>query len=445
LSKPSEGSNQAAGDVAPGIFPNRKLAEMLCLGTWPILLAYIFFLPFSNLLGNWLSLPRNILLTIIAADLLHRVWLRRWISSPLDYPLWAYGTAMVIASALSVDTQYSLKAFWRTLLPILIIYHSTWHHLKHGRPIRHLAWSVVLAAMFVIILGFVLLDVEGGRIEGIFPVATRYGKYLDLAIPLTFSLLFLEKAWQTKVLLGALAASEIIAMLWNGTRGAFVALSIICLASAVFSRRHWPVLLLCAVIVAGFLSTLPESSVLRQRFTDVVWSPNKLVAEDLALQDRKGYYKTAWAMIKERPVVGWGYGSHIAKYVSESKDEAWFKENDLKPVGWHAHNVLLEILLEGGIVALAAALWIALAVAGAGIKMLRSIPFLQEPLALGFLAGLCALGIHCLIDVPQWSNSLLAAIYIAAVMTQAGEGQRSTRRGGIRQPLTGTIIDGHEG
>jgi O-antigen ligase len=106
---------------------------------------------------------------------------------------------------------------------------------------------------------------------------------------------------------------------------------------------------------------------------------------------------------------------------------------------------LLEILLEGGIVALAAALWIALAVAGAGIKMLRSIPFLQEPLALGFLAGLCALGIHCLIDVPQWSNSLLAAIYIAAVMTQAGEGQRSTRRGGIRQPLTGTIIDGHEG
>ena len=86
-------------------------------------------------------------------------------------------------------------------MPILIVYHSTWHQLRYGRQIRHLAWSLVLAAMLVVLFSFVLLDIEGGRIEGIFPVATRYGKYLDLVIPLTFSLLFLRNAWPVKVLL----------------------------------------------------------------------------------------------------------------------------------------------------------------------------------------------------------------------------------------------------
>jgi O-antigen ligase len=422
LSRLSERSNEAAGEVTTCISLNGKLAEMFCPGTWAVLLVYVFFLPFNHLLGHWLSIPRAILLVIMAADLLHRVWQRQWISSPLDYPLWAYGTAMVIASALSVDVQYSLKALLLTLLPILIIYHSTWQHLKHGRQIRHLAWSVVLAAMLVVLLSFVLLDIEGGRLEGIFPVATRYGKYLDLVIPLTFSLLFFKNAWQIKALLGVLAVSEIIALLWNGTRGSFVGLGIVLLASAFISRRLWPVLTLCAVIMAGFFGTLSESSLLRQRITDVVFSPGKLIAEDQALQDRKGYYKSAWAMIKERPVVGWGYGNHIARYVSESKDKAWFKENGVKPLLWHAHNVFLEILLEGGIIALAAALWIALAAAGAGIRILKNIRFLQEPLVLGFLAGLCALGIHCLISVPQWANSLLAVVYIAAVMTHGCEG-----------------------
>jgi O-antigen ligase len=317
------------------------------------------------------------------------------------------------------------------LLPIVIVYHSTWQQLRYGRQISHLAWSVVLAAMLVVLLSFILLDVKGGRIEGIFPVATRYGKYLDLVIPLTFSLLFFKNAWQIKALLGVLVASEIVVLLWNGTRGSFVGLGMVLLASAFISRRLWPVLVLCAVIMVGFFSILPESSPLHQRVTDIVFSPGKLIAEDHALQDRKGYYKSAWVMIKERPFLGWGYGNHIANYVNKSKDEAWFKENDLKPLPWHAHNLVPEILLEGGMAALAAALWIALVLAGAGIRTLANIRILPEPLVLGFMAGLCALGIHCLISVPQWSNSLLAIVYIAAVMAHACEGQYYTTPSGI--------------
>ncbi len=420
-----EQSNEAAGEVTTSISPNEKLAGMLRLGAWAALLMYVFLLPFSNLLGHWLSIPRTILLVIMAADLLHCIYQRQWISSPLDYPLWAYGIAMVISSALSVDVQYSLKALLRTLLPIVIVYHSTWQQLRYGRQISHLAWSVVLAAMLVVLLGFVLLDVKGGRIEGIFPVATRYGKYLDLVIPLSFSLLFFKNAWQIKALLGVLVASEIVALLWNGTRGSFVALGMILTTSAFISRRLWPVLAVCAVIVAGFFGTLPENSPLHQRVTDIVFSPGKLITEDQALQDRKGYYRSAWAMIKEQPFLGWGYGNHISRYVTRSKDDAWFKEKDVKPLLWHAHNLVLEILLEGGIAALVAAFWIALVLAGAGIRTLKKIYTMPEPLALGFLAGLCALGIHCLISVPQYVNSLLAVVCIAAVMAHAYGGSHT--------------------
>jgi len=417
-----EHGNGSAGTVTNRITLIEKLPDILRLGSWVALLVFIFLLPFKNLIGAWLSLPKTILLVVITADLLYRVWKRQWIFSPLDYPLWAYGIAIAMSSTLSLNVHYSLKAILRTLLPMLIVYHSAWQQLRYGRQISHLAWSVVLAAMLVVLLSFVLFDIEGGRLEGIFPVATRYGKYLDLVIPLTFSLLFFEKAWQIKALLGVLVASEIVALLWSGTRGAFVALGIILLASVVFSRRLWPVLVLCAVIMVGFFGTLPGNSSLHQRVTDIVFSPGKLIAEDQAMQDRKGYYKSAWAMIKERPFLGWGYGNHISRYVTRSKDDAWFKENDVKPVPYHAHNLVLEILLEGGIAALAAALWIALVLAGAGIRILMKIRTTPEPLALGFLTGLCALGIHCLISVPQYVNSLLAVVYIAVVMAHACDG-----------------------
>jgi O-antigen ligase len=419
-----EHGNGSAGTVTNRITLIEKLPDILHLGSWVALLVFIFLLPFKNLIGAWLSLPKTMLLLVMTADLLYRVRKRQWISSPLDYPLWAYGIAMVIASALSLDVQYSLKKLLGTLLPIVIVYHSTWQQLRYGRQIRHLTWSVVLAAMLVVLLSFVLSDIEGGRLEGIFTAPTRYGKYLDLVIPLTFSLLFFEKAWQIKALLSMLAISEIISLLWTGTRGALVALSAILLASVAFNRRLWPVLALCVIVAAGLLWTFSVSSPLYQRVTNLVLSPGKLLIDDLALQDRRGYYRSAWAMIKERPIVGWGYGNHIANYISKSKDDAWFKENDVKPLPYHAHNLVLEILLEGGIVALAAALWIALVLAGAGIRILKNIRVLQEPLVLGFLAGLCALGIHCIISVPQWANSLLAVVYIAAVMTHACEGAK---------------------
>jgi len=417
-----EHSNGSARTVTNCITLIEKLPDILRLGSWVALLVFIFLLPFKNLIGAWLSLPKTILLVVMTADLLYRVRKRQWISSPLDYPLWAYGIAMVIASALSLDVQYSLNKLLGTLLPIVIVYHSTWQQLRYGRQIRHLTWSVVLAAMLVVLLSFVLSDIEGGRLEGIFTASTRYGKYLDLVIPLTFSLLFFEKAWQIKALLSMLAISEIISLLWTGTRGALVALSTILLASVAFNRRLWPVLALCVIVAAGLLWTFSVSSPLYQRVTNLVFSPGKLLIDDLALQDRKGYYKSAWAMIKERPFMGWGYGNHIANYINKSKDDAWFKENDVKPLPYHAHNLVLEILLEGGIAALAAALWIAIVLAGAGIRTLKKIRTMPEPLALGFLTGLCALGIHCLISVPQWANSLLAVVYIAVVMAHACEG-----------------------
>jgi len=417
-----EHDNGSDGTVTNRITLIDKLPDILRLGSWVALLVFIFLLPFKSLIGDWLSLPKTILLLVMTADLLYRVRKRQWISSPLDYPLWAYGIAMVISSALSVDVQYSLKALLRTLLPIVIVYHSTWQQLRYGRQIRHLTWSVVLAAMLVVLLGFVLSDIEGGRLEGIFTAPTRYGKYMDLVIPLTFSLLFFEKAWRIKALLNILAISEIISLLWTGTRGALVALSAILLASVAFNRRLWPVLALCVIVAAGFLWTFSVSSPLYQRITNLVLSPGNLLIDDPALQDRRGYYRSTWAVIKERPVVGWGYGNHITNYINKSKDDAWFKKNHVKPLPYHAHNLVLDILLEGGIVALAAALWIALVLAGAGIRTFKKIYTMPEPLALGFLAGLCALGIHCLIDVPQWTNSLLAVVYIAVVMAHAYEG-----------------------
>ena len=354
----------------------------------------------------------------MAIDLLHRVWQRQWIPSPLDYPLWAYCVVMAVSSILSIDLPYSLGIFSKTLIPMLIVYHSIWQQLLYGRSIRHLAWTVALAAILVVSLGFFFLDMEGDRIEGIFPVATRYGKYLDLVIPLTFGLLFSENSWKIRALLGTLAGSEIVGLFWSGTRGAFVALMGVLLALVAFNRRLWPILALCLGLVSGFLWISPANFPLHQRIADLI-SPVKLLANDPALQDRKGYYRSAWAMIREQPILGWGYGNHIAKYISKSKDSEWFKKNGVKPLLWHAHNLVLEILLEGGIVALVVAIWIGTVLGNAGVRILYGMHVLPRPLILGFLLGLCALGIHSLVTVPQWSNSLLAVVYLAVIMVYA--------------------------
>lgn len=388
--------------------------EALRLGAWAAVLLSVVLLPFDHFFGQLLRIPKDVTLAVMTADLARRILRGNWWPSPFDRPLWIYTATMGLATVFSVDPTYSAHAMLQALIPTLVLYHTAWNHLQDGRSLRDVLYCVVLSAALTVGAGFVVGKLEGGRLEGVFPVSTRYGKYLDLILPLTAILLVSTRRRIEQTALGALTLAEIAALFLTGTRAAWIAVGSVLVVATLLFRRLWPALLLALVGMTFFLVT-PEDSLLRQRAFTLLSAPVKLAAEDPALQDRRGYYETAWAFIQERPLHGWGYGAHIAQRASASKDPAWFAEHEVKPLRWHSHNLALEILLQGGLLALFSALWIVWILVRTGGSLLFAPPCPERLLGLGCLAGLSALGLHSVVSVPQWSNTLLTMLYIAAL------------------------------
>ncbi len=396
-------------------FPSIKKTTLQDL-YWYALLAYIFLIPFKDTAGDFISLPQNILLGVIILDLLNRAINGRWSTSPLDRPILAYVVAIIISLIFSIRPSYSFNSISRILLPVCVLYFATFQHLTvGGKSLENLAWTIIDATFIILALSLINLNIVDGRLEGLFSVATRFGKFLDLVIPLTVALLMNVNKPGYRIFLMVLLSGEIVSLLWSGTRGAWLAQSFLIFIWSVIKKKILPLTLLIIILITG-TTLLPQESVLRERLSGLLSSPQKIFFEDPAMNDRRSYYKTAIAFIKERPLTGWGYGNHIAKYVSRSKNDAWYQEHKVNPLLWHAHNLILEILLEGGVLALAAALWIGITIARHGYLAVIQKDFKKDCVCFGFLGGIVALGIHCFISVPQWSNTMLAFVFISAFM-----------------------------
>ena len=155
-----------------------------------------------------------------------------------------------------------------------------------------------------------------------------------------------------------------LVMLWGlivtYTRGAWIGFAGGVLTVAATVRRgRW-------VLVGGLLllaaSALVAPYELRHRFLSMA-DP-----EEAGVRERIYMWESGLAMWRERPILGVGPGGVKREYVKYAREEAVKKRTG------HVHNTPLQILVERGVLGLAAWLWLWLAFYAHAIRRLRRLP-----------------------------------------------------------------------
>lgn len=295
-----------------------------------------------------------------------------------------------------------------------------------------IALSLVLAASAEALLGLTQLVFRIGppqfvvlgrflRAYGTFAQPNPYAGYLGLVLPLALSLalhsLSLRAGWDGRrgvgvvprlvslFLFPATAGLILLGLLASWSRGGW--LGMIAGVGAVVALRSRRAallsLLLLFLLLAGFVlgvvGALPTS--VQERFRGVEdWTlflrpvelrSIRVTGENFALVERMAHWWAAYAMWLDHPFTGVGVGNYPVAY--ETYRMPGWKE----PLG-HAHNIILNVMAESGLVGLVAyfLLWGWVFVYGLG--RVRKTHGLRRALVVGALGGLAHLTVHNLFD-----------------------------------------------
>lgn len=270
------------------------------------------------------------------------------------------------------------------------------------------------------------------RAYGTFAQPNPFAGYLNLTLPLGYALLVARVASAGSCRRDLLTLRSGLLLVWlagvggallmSFSRGAWLGLAVGLVAiTLLYSRRTALVMagsgvLLAAVLILGSANLLP--SALTQRFTSVsdyfrIFDVRgvKVTDANFAVVERMAHWQAAWGMIQDRLWFGYGAGNYPAAYARYSL------------AGWqealgHAHNVLLNVTAETGVVGLSAymfflatALWTCWRAARAAAAH----DAVAHALALGVLGILAAKMTHEMLD-NLWVHSMGVQIALLLAM-----------------------------
>jgi O-antigen ligase len=241
---------------------------------------------------------------------------------------------------------------------------------------RKLFWVWLLAAVLLAINGVVRFRTET---EVVSTIGNRnfLGAYLAATVTLGAAL------WDKRAT--AICALLLVTMCFCRSRGAWLALGATALLwlfwgnwSNAATRIVWRILGVALVVVAALLG---RGYVGREWQTEV----------------RPLIWESTLRMIAERPLLGHGLGTFVTEY-PRFRLPGYFLRSRATNVTDHAHNELLEITAEQGLLGLVATVWLWGAIFYNGM---RSLPAWSERrrLGLGILSATTALLLHGMLDV----------------------------------------------
>lgn len=317
--------------------------------TWAFYLACGFAL-FSNI-----SIAiANIFLGTLTAILLFRLW-RRCDDWQDALPDGRVGMALLIlmgvvvfCSLFSSDVSHSLRIFGDYYGYRMVGLYAVLLMIREKRQLARI--GVFVAASFVINDLVIIFQglVQGHMRAAGFSFYMSVGAFLSMLLP-ALVLLLISGRLDVRYRIPAAVTLVIgcTALLFNGTRGAWLAVPIdvlICAAFLVRDKKKLIVGILATVVVFGSVFAL--SPTLSSRFATIGDTKMQSNSERLLI------WTSAVHMFEDHPVLGIGYAGFEAAYQGEYMlPEA--KERELG----HAHSNVMQMLAECGVVGLAALLF----------------------------------------------------------------------------------------
>lgn len=333
------------------------------------------------LLGTFVAgLGLSITLAETALALLTLLWLwrlrdpgvratTRW---PLAGPVLAFSAVTVLSALLSGHPLASLEA--AKLLLLAAALYVTADALREPAVAGRFLLGLTVAATVAAVVGLLQVGLcpppaalpagprwlyhRCDRAHGFFSIYMTLAGVLSLVLLATLPRLL--AAGTDRRRLGVPWLVMLWALVLTYTRGAWIGFAGGVLTVAATVRRgRWVLVGGLALLAAGALVAPYE---LRHRFLSMA-DP-----EEAGVRERISMWKSGLAMWRERPILGVGPGGVKREYVHYAREEAVKKRTG------HVHNTPLQILVERGVLGLAAWLWLWIAFYAHAIRRLRRLP-----------------------------------------------------------------------
>jgi O-antigen ligase len=310
----------------------------------------------------------------------------------LLWPALALAVSFLLSVQFSRHPHFSLLALPGALSNLAVFLLAASCPVDRLRP---LCWWWTAAAALVAVNGLARLGIEP---EFASTIGNRnfLGTYLAASV-------FVAAALKDKRA-GVICLLLLSAMYFCHSRGAWLALAggAVCWFLVWQSRPAWITAIVGLMVLAG---------------TVIVWP---YIAQQWRTDVRPMIWAGTLRMIADRPVVGHGLGTFIIEYPQYRLPE-YFLRPKAGNLTNNAHNELLEVAAEQGLLGLAATAWLWGAAFTRGLRSARTAP--DRWLRAGLVGATGVFLLHAMIDVDlrYWPNQTLFWILLGLLASGGTE------------------------
>ncbi len=346
------------------------------------------------------------------------------VPGPVWWGLGAWLAVSLLSTLLSQEPGLSLQAWINKTCEYALLCLVAAHLGTDPRRARWLlaftAATAVVVALDALYQGAAGRDlirqramIHGGRLMGPFGNPNNLASYLLMVMPL-------QLGWLLEVRRRTLRIGLIVGFLLEGlvllrcdARGAWLAL-LLALALCLLATHRF--------LWLGVLGLPGAVGVLRWHRAGLLTTVTRLDP------GRSEGWSVAWAMFRDHPWTGIGWGRYMAHYLAYAPPAQSY--NPSIRVDWgrpqYAHNCYLQILAEGGVFSLAAFLGLVGWILYGLVKRLAAQPAAQAGITAGLLSALGAGLLNIGFDTGLYSLQIASLFWVllglaAGVGAQGGE------------------------
>lgn len=387
------------------------------------------FLPFfmaPKHIGPLRPAPQEVFLAVATVALAARClttpafrprW-KRLSGSPYFLPAILFLVAATMSAVAAADRHLAFRALYQVILEPVLFASLLRLFVRRPADCWILILVVVASGTFVSAIGIGQLitgqnlSLGSGadilRVKALYGSPDNLGLLLDRVIPLWLAIvLFATLRRSVRVIWMLVGPVLLVALTYTFSRGAWIAVGMVCLLLLALRPGWTRVLAVALVITAGAIGVARAPSVLRA--LQAGHANTGSIRIDI--------WRSSIAMVRDRPLLGVGpdnfrlyYAPRQGRDASKgeqpyTQDNCWGRGYIIEPDASnepclsHPHNEVLDFWLSTGILGLAAAIWLLVAFGRTALRAWR-VPAMPSgrALVLGAVAGMLASLIHGLVD-----------------------------------------------
>ncbi len=252
---------------------------------------------------------------------------------------------MYLSALFSDDIIYGLKRWadmwiWR-FMPFVVVCFLVKNYIDAEKIMVTAFCGIGVTSIYAIYQGMSGVS----RAAGFYGHPMTLGGWLCIFLPLLliefFEKTLLGRYYWTAGLIFVFCSAGLV---FNGTRGAWLAVTIVCTALFVYymfkNKRNFIISILFIVLI----STILVNNDKFMNRLDTIDDFNKFQSNT----ERILIWQSAWNMFKDHPVLGVGLGQYAENY-----QQKYISPQAKEPYLTHAHNNFMQMLAENGIVGFA--------------------------------------------------------------------------------------------